>query len=174
MADYYPYVIASLPMLQFGMKPPFSFGRFLELCHGFIPEKDFRLLCALPQPEHYQVEGDRPGIIRKWIKFDTALRNELVRVRAGRKHREAAEYLRPGGSIAPADVAAGMHASLLEAEMAIDRMRWNALEGLAAGHYFDLDSLVTYAYRLLILHRWENVRNAVPRALLEQALQHSR
>ena len=67
MADFYPYVIASLPMLHFKMKPPFSFERFLEVCCPFIPEKDVQLLRTLPQPEQYFEKGKRHQIIQKWI-----------------------------------------------------------------------------------------------------------
>jgi hypothetical protein len=176
MADFYPYLIASLPMLHFGMKPPFSFERFLEGCRQFIPEKDFQLLSTLPQPEHYFEQGKRHRIIRKWIAFDVSLRNELVRMRATKKHLEPATYLRPGGSsgssLAPAGMAANMHTSVLDAEKRLDETRWKALEELSTGHYFDLDLLITYAYKLLILQRWENIRQADTTILLEQALQH--
>jgi hypothetical protein len=176
MADFYPYLIASLPMLHFGMKPPCSFERFLEICRQFIPEKDLQLLRTLPQPEHYFEKGKRHRIIRKWIEFDGALRNELVRVRATKKHLEPATYLRPdgysGSSLAPAGMAANITTSVLDAEKTLDETRWKALEELATGHYFDLDVLITYAYKLLILQRWENIRSADGSILLEQALQH--
>jgi hypothetical protein len=175
MADFYPYVIASLPMLHFGMKPPFSFERFLEVCRQFIPEKDFQLLRTLPQPEHYSVKGKSHRIIQKWIEFDVALRNELVKIRATRKHIEPATYLRPdgysGSSLAPAVMAANIHTSVLDAEKTLDETRWKVLEELATGHYFDLDFLITYAYKLLILQRWEDIRSADGMILLEQAVQ---
>jgi len=176
MADFYPYVIASLPMLHFGMKPPFSSDRFLEVCRPLIPEKDFQLLHTLPQPEQYLEKGKRHQIIQKWIEFDVALRNELVKIRATKKHIEPATYLRPdgysGSSLAPAVMAANINISVLDAEKILDETRWKALEELATGHYFDLDFLITYAYKLLILQRWENIRSADGTILLEQALQH--
>jgi hypothetical protein len=176
MADFYIYVIASLPMLHFGMKPPFSFERFLEVCRQFIPEKDFQLLSTLPQPEHYFKKGTRHRIIQKWIEFDGALRDELVRIRAAKKHIEPATYLRPGGSsgssLDPAIIAANLTTPVLDTERTLDEMRWKALEKLATGHYFDLDLLITYAYKLLILQRWENIRSADGTILLEQALPH--
>ena len=176
MADFYPYLIASLPMLHFGMKPPFSFERFLEVCCPLIPEKDFQLFRTLPQPEQYFEKGKRHPIIQKWIEFDVALRNELVRIRAPKKHIEPATYLRTdsysGSSLAPAVMAANIHTSVLDAEKTLDETRWKALEELATGHYFDLAVLITYAYKLLILQRWENIRSADGTILLEQALQH--
>jgi hypothetical protein len=176
MADFYPYLIASLPMLHFGMKPPFSFERFLEVCRQFIPEKDFQLLSNLPQPEQYSANGKRHQIIQKWIEFDVALRNELVKIRASRKHVEPVTYLHPdgysGSSLAPVVMATNINTSVLDAEKSLDETRWKALEELATGHYFDLDLLITYAYKLLILQRWENIRSADGTILLEQALQH--
>jgi hypothetical protein len=176
MADFYPYLIASLPMLHFGTKPPFSFERFLEVCRQFIPKKDFQLLSTLPQPEQYFEKGKRHPIIQRWIEFDGALRNELVRIRATKQHIEPAPYLRPGGysgsSLAPAVMAANIATSVLDAEKTLDETRWKALEELATGHYFDLDLLITYANKLLILQRWENIRSADKTILLEQALQH--
>jgi hypothetical protein len=175
MADFYPYLIASLPMLHFGMKPPFSFERFLEMCRRFIPEKDYQLLRTLPQPPQYTEHGKRPPILRRWVAFDGALRNELVRIRAARRHTEPATYLRPGGyrgsSLVPVVTAATMNASVLDAEKNLDEIRWKALEELATGHYFDLDVLITYAYQLLILQRWEQIRSADGTVLLGQALQ---
>jgi len=175
MADFYPYLIASLPMLHFGMKPPFSFERFLEVCFPLIPEKDFHQLRTLPQPEHYFEKGKRHLIIQKWIEFDVALRNELVKIRATKKHVEPAKYLRPdgfsGSSLAPAIMAASIHTSVLDAEKTLDETRWKALEELTTGHYFDLDFLITYAHKLLILQRWENIRSADGTILLDQALQ---
>jgi hypothetical protein len=176
MADFYPYLIASLPMLHFGMKPPFSFERFLEVCCPLIPKKDFQRLRTLPQPEQYFEKGTRHRIIQKWIEFDVALRNELVRIRATKKHFEPATYLRPcgysGSSLAPAVMAANLTTSVLDAEKTLDETRWKALEELATGHYFDLDFLITYAYKLLILQRWENIRSADGTILLEHALPH--
>jgi hypothetical protein len=176
MADFYPYLIASLPMLHLGMKPPFSFERFLEVCRPFVPEKDFQLLKTLPQPEQYSETGKKHRVIQMWIEFDGGIRNELARIRATRKHIEAAPYLRPGGYSGPALVsaitAASMNPSVLDAEKTLDEMRWKALEEFGTSHYFDLDFLITYAYQLFILQRWENIRSADSRILLEQALAH--
>jgi hypothetical protein len=174
MADAYPYLIASLPMLHPGMKPPFSFDRFLGLCREWIPERDYQVLSTLPQPSQYSQGARHHRLIEGWIGFDTALRNELARERAGRRHLEPAAYLRPedyhGSPLAPGVHAATAHASPLDAERALDEMRWKALEDLATGHYLDLDVLLAYACRLQILLRWERIRAADGRSLLEQAL----
>jgi hypothetical protein len=175
MADFYPYLVSSLPMLHFDMKPPFSFDRFLEMCCPLIPEQDGQVLRTLPQPGQYSEKGKQPPVVQRWIDFDVVLRNELVKIRATKKNLDPKEYLRPGGSdsssIAPAVLAATITASLLDVEKALDESRWKALENIATGHYFDLDFLITYACKLLILERWEKIQSADGSILLEQVLQ---
>lgn len=170
MAEFYPYLIASLPTLHFGMKPPFSFEQFLETCYRFIPDKDYRVLSSLPQPDHYSEKYKKQKSIERWIQFDTALRNEMVKSRAGRRHIDAASYLRPdtytGPSLSPVVAAAELSPVVLEGEKILDQKRWNMLDELAISHYFDLDALIIYAYKLLILHRWEKIRSADAPALL--------
>jgi hypothetical protein len=174
MADFYPYLIASFPMLHFGMKPPFSFERFLGECQPFMPEKDFKILSTLPLPEEYHEREKRHPLVQNWIEFDTALRNELVRIRAAKTRREPAAYIRVGvygdSSLGPAVMAASTNTSLSGAEKYIDELRWKKLDDLATGHYFDLDFLMTFGYKLMILERWERIRTAEGHILLEQAL----
>ena len=175
MASYYIYLISSLPMLHFLSRPPFTFERFLEICKDYIPEKDFFVLSNLAQVQDYTQRIQARPVIRQWVAYDTALRNELVKVRSSRKHIEATAYLRPEGYVGPSlasvALAAYRNPSIIEAEKFLDEQRWNTLEELAFGHYFDLDFLVIYAYKLLILGRWERVRSADAGALLEKTLQ---
>src|SRR5512137_888693 len=120
MADFYPYLVASLPMLHFEMKPPFSFEGFLDICCPLIPEKDCQVLRTLPQPDQYSKQGTRPPVLQRWIEFDIALRNELVKIRAIKKHLDPSVYLRHGGSAGsspvPAVLAANISNSVLDAE----------------------------------------------------------
>jgi hypothetical protein len=175
MAEFYPYLVASLPMLQFLMKPPFSSERFLELCCPLIPANDCQVLQTLPQPENYGENGTPLPVIRRWIEFNVALRNELVRVRAAKRHLEPGPFLRQGGRgdtvFAPGGTGTYMTASLLDGEKALDETRWKELDALATGHYFDLEFLIIYAWKLQILERWERIQGADGPGLLQQILQ---
>lgn len=42
-------------------------------------------------------------------------------------------------------------------EKILDEARWQVLDDLGFGHYFDMDSLILYAYKLKILERWEKI-----------------
>ncbi|MEW6101578.1 MAG: DUF2764 family protein [Candidatus Omnitrophota bacterium] len=173
MPAYYIYLISSLPMLHFGNKPPFSFEKFLNICQGLILEEDLVILKRISRSGEYEDKEAHPAL-RAWYDFDTDLRNELVKIRAGHKKIEPAKYLRKDGFIesAVSHLAWNAHrsTSLLEGEKILDAGRWNKLEELSLGHYFDLDSLIIYAVKLLILERWERINSADKERLLAQTL----
>lgn len=174
MSGLYVYLISSLPMLQFGARPPLSRDNFLELCQRLISGKDYVLLKDLPGPKEYAVYSGTQPTLKRWVSFDTCLRNELVKVRAGSRHADTAKYLHEQDydnlSLTQAALAAQRNPDPREGELMLDRQRWDFLEELSFGHYFDLDFLIVYAYKLNILWRWEEVRRADKKALLEGVL----
>ncbi|MDD5680956.1 MAG: DUF2764 family protein [Candidatus Omnitrophica bacterium] len=173
MAAYYIYLISSLPMLQFGMKIPFSYEKFLMMCRDLIPEHETALLEAIYRGDEHVYDDLFPAL-KEWGRFDMALRNELVKIRAARKHIDPVKYLRLDGHDGPAisHIALNAHRipSLTEAEKMLDQERWHALDEITAAHYFDIDVLIAYAYKLLILEKWERVRSAERERILEEAL----
>jgi hypothetical protein len=161
MPKFYTYLISSLPALNSGMKPPFSFERFLEKCRPFISEEDFLLLSNLPTTIDEYVKSLSHPTIGRWLAFDTTLRNELVKIRAHSKKIDAAKYMRGETPIDMAIYHTAMSSqrstSILEGEKILDDARWQALDDLGFGHYFDMDYLILYAYKLKILERWEKI-----------------
>lgn len=159
MRQYY-YFIASLPMLEFGMKMPFSYGRFLSSCREQLDRRDMGIIgrSSIFPPEDTKEES---LTLRGWRRFDTALRNELVKVRADKYSKDPHRYIRGEGYIDHNIITFVQWAvnqdSPLESELALDRMRWEKIEDLRRGHYFDIDYLITYALHLQILERWERI-----------------
>lgn len=132
-----------------------------------IPAEDIQVLERISlgePPKNYQ-------LISRWLEFETTLKNELVKIRAVRKKIDPAKYLRPdrcaGISLHHVALAAQRSLSPLEAEKILDQERWNFLDELLFGHYFDLSCLIIYAYKLLILERWEKISNADKEQLIE-------
>ena len=72
MSTFYVYLISSLPMLHFGMRPPFSWEDFLGQCQRLIPENDYALLKNLPGPGQYADYSGTQETLRHWVDFDTA------------------------------------------------------------------------------------------------------
>lgn len=165
-------------MLSFGMKPPLSFDMLAASCKGLIADEDIETLKAAVVPDSGQ--GGHTGhaenrTLMKWRSFDTMLRNELVTIRAQRKKEDPVKYLRQDGvpeSAYAAHLAINAYRkpSILEAEKALDLERWHELDELASGHYFDLDALVVYALKLMILVKWDAIRIADKKRLLEEVL----
>jgi hypothetical protein len=174
MARFYEYLVSSFPMLNFGMKPPFSFQEFLARCKIFIPENDYLVLEKLPGAEDYGKLCCGQALIEEWVSFDRALRNEVAKIRAERGHLDAQAHTRgdtsSGVFLAQQVTSIYRTPSLIDVEIAFDQLRWKALDDLAAGHYFDLEALIVYAYKLLILLRWEKIRLADKTDLLNKAL----
>ncbi len=173
MPSFHIYLISSLPMLHFGAKPPFSFEKFLELCAGLIPDEEAEILKSLTKATAagFAYEGAQPTI-KNWYAFETTLRNELVKIRAAHKKIDPSQYLRRESyadpSITHLGLAAYRNPSLLEGEKMLDEERWRVLDELTVGHYFDIDFLIVYAQKLLILERWEIIRRKDTHNLWQQ------
>lgn len=171
MPDFYVYLISSLPMLHFQAKPPLSFAQFIEICKDKISASEIQLIESLGRGRVFDFL--HPAL-KKWCAFDIALRNELVKIRASRKHIDPLKYLRgdgyTGADIAHIAMSAYRMPSILESEKFLDEERWRRLDELAVGHYFDLDFLIVYALKLLILERWERIGSADKPALLKEVL----
>ena len=171
---FYVYFISSLPMLHFGMKPPFSFEKFIALAANFIPEADTEALkkCSINGDYTY---GQKYPDLKKWQDFDTALRNELVRVRSSHKHIDGSKYLRDYEDLqlhlSHLALSSHRNPNILEAEKMLDEERWRALEELSFGHYFDLDFLILYGLKLLLLERWERAHTADSHKVLAEVLE---
>jgi hypothetical protein len=160
-------------MLQFGAKPPFSFERFIAMCQDLVPAEDLAYIRLCGKDELLEQDVSQPTLAQ-WLAFETGVRNELVKIRASRKKTDAQRFLRPGGSSDPQlfHIAINSHRVLspVESEKFLDRARWQELEDLAFGHYFDRDALIVYALKLRINLRWEIIDAADKQEMLERIL----
>ncbi len=165
MTSYYTYLISSLPMLNFSIKMPFSLGVFFAKCKGLIADANLEILGNACYQDIDFLNTTAAGSLRKWVSFEVALRNELARVRARGKKIAPEKFIRlsdyPQFQISHLAMAAHRHsANVLEAEKILDQERWDFLEQLSFGHYFDFDFLLIYALKLKILERWDQVEKA--------------
>lgn len=150
MKNSYYYIIASLPMLHFGMKPPFSYPDFLSLWEP----------------------GSHSDLLKEWERFNKSLANELVRTRAVKRGKDPNKYLRDSDGldpfIAPLAHWATNQDSPMEAELYLDKIKWEKIEELKAGHYFDIEYLIAYGLQLQILERWDKINSGDGVEILER------
>lgn len=171
MPTYYTYLISTLPALRFLDKPPLSFDKFLAACQDKIPQQELGLLKS--SSDFLAYEGTQQTLCQM-RSFETALRNELVRIRASRKHIDPLKFIRQDGYVQPyiSHIAANAYrnVSTLESEKMLDEARWKKLDELSLGHYFDLDILIIYALKLQILERWDKINALDKQGLLQEVL----
>jgi hypothetical protein len=174
MGAYYTYLISSLPMLNFSARAPFSLEDFLIKCKNLIPENEFEILRRVCQENNYFLNIQGAASLGQWANFEITLRNELARARAARAKIDPLKFLRfpdvPQAEISHLAMVAYRSASILEAENILDQARWNFLEALSFGHYFDFDYLLVYGLKLKILERWEKIQKADKEILLQAAV----
>jgi len=166
--------MSSLPSLSFGARPPLAFADFLKACEGLIPDGDMEAVRTIGEAV-FNCGNVKNDTLKKWMAFEIMLRNELVKIRSSRKKTDPAKYLREDGCpeseyTAHMAINAYRKPSPLESEKALDLDRWGRLDELAAGHYFDMDALVIYACKLLILEKWHRIRSAEAHKILEEVL----
>lgn len=154
----YYYLVASLPPLSLGEKPPWTPEDFLFHCQGALSADDWQELSLIL--EGRSQEGSS-AFAEWWHQLDTQIRNQLVRIRAGRLHVEARPYVRMHTNY---DVAvehgvsdAMTHPDPLQRELALARARWDALEERILGNPYHLEAVLAYGIRLRILRRWSGL-----------------
>ena len=173
MGSYY-YLASQLPYLIYGQTPPMSSTAFRDLARPLLESGDAELLDLVDLDPGLREEGspvdegpayadNAPAsgsdFIDHWREWERTLRLNLARHRAQRTKREGDAPVEP--PIHPADaVAAAVKAAVatespLEAELVLDKARWDAIEVMQGINYFDRNTIYAYLLKLLLLERRE-------------------
>lgn len=150
----YYYLVSLLPALVFGNKTPISSGTFMQYCRTHLAPKDNALL------QEFTAEENHLGFNRfydEWYMWDHDLKKELGHVRAAIMSPEGnRRWLHPPGTdMVTRDI---FHEVLsartpLEAEVILARVRWEHLDKMEFGYYFDFEKIIAYALKLKIMER---------------------
>ena len=161
MSQYY-YLVASLPLLSYENRDAAEPDEFLAILGEHLTDADLGVVerASIEAPLDDDPTGNET--VRAWIEFERGLRNALVRLRAGRKMVDPAQFVRTGRSDSEGSDAveigevvrdAWNQDSPLSGEDSLDRARWSFLDALEVGHFFDLDLIIVYYLKLQILAR---------------------
>jgi len=162
------YLVASLPYLRFGEKPPLNRDAFLAACAGWLAEEDAAVLQAAfdnrcsPDSE----------VARRWWNGEVELRNAVVRVRAKNRNTDAGRFIQPhegfSVSIEKAVTDAFARANPLEQEIELDRARWAQADELALSAPFGFAGVFAFALKLRIAERWAGLDAAAGQSKVEE------
>jgi hypothetical protein len=173
MASPYTYLLSSLPVLEFSGKILFTCAEFIERNKQLLSEEDLTLINFIFNSNIYDYPG-KQNVLLRFKEFEVGLRNELVKIRSVRKKIEVNKYFRGenifDNSFYHIAIAAHHAKSPLEAEHVLDQARFNYLDELSFGHYFDKDALLIYCLKLSILERWLKINLANASNLLQESL----
>jgi hypothetical protein len=93
-------------------------------------------------------------ILNSWWEWESALRNELAKLRGARLNIDPEKYLAEAGyfiDIPRISRHAMDEKSPLKAQHYLNKARWSYLELLKQSHFFDLDYLIIYYLQLQLL-----------------------
>ena len=143
-------------MLDWDGKLPMTGEEFLLTARRLLAEGDRELVEQLFESDDAWLETDN-AVAFSWIKFNRNFRNEIAWFRAYRAHKDPLKSIRGAKEDEPSLREVVHEASrmpdLLEAEKLLDRTRWQFLDDLSGGHYYDLEFLICYGLKLKILER---------------------
>ncbi len=170
MSAYY-YFAASLPMLQFEGELPMSTKEFLGDCERLLSSRDF--LCI--KKVFYEEEVDEIAghkLLKAWMEFENTFRNEIAAFRAEANKDNPLDFIHgeryPDPWLHKVIISASDTDNLLLAERILDRARWQFLDELVAGHYYDLGYLIVYAIKLKILERYSLIYSSKGKEIFEE------
>jgi len=158
--------VATLPALELGAPPPMTSEELLERSLRFLRAEDFSLVSAATLLS--AVDGPPPAcaaspLLTGYYSWERSVRNELVRLRARRLERAADPWIRSAGrnDTAFRSAQAAFQASHpLEAELILERERWERIKSLKSLHFFDLELIAAYRLELQIIERLARLREA--------------
>ncbi len=151
----YFYFLSSMPLVLFDRKPPLSADFFLDSAKCSISHSDFNILSAAGLNPEKEYTG-RNIFLREWTRRELSIRCYLAAARAAK-----AEF----GYKAPSDIEPDSYAEIYSgfildennprnAELLIDRGRWQFIDDYTKNDFFNLTSALAYYLKLLI-----NIRN---------------
>ena len=148
-------------------------GAFREDCRRLLTEKDYALMEQLWAPdEALSVLGTGNRVLDAWLHFDRGLRNELAWYRAGHLNKDPLKYLHGPRTLVSSPVEDIQRVlkmdDLREAEKILSKARWQFLDDLGMGHYYDFESVFIYYLKLEILKRHQEYGSPEGRNRLQE------
>ncbi len=171
MRKAYYYFSTSLPSICFEDMPPMTIRKFMEDCQRLLWEKDYAHVYQLIIENGEGVQSNN-NVINAWIKFEQEFRNEIARYRAEKANKDPQDHMRGGMGSTPYLVEiineAGKMTNLIEAEKLLDKTRWEYLDELVSGHYFDFEYVLIYGLKLRILERYTIINSSKGKELFNE------
>jgi hypothetical protein len=153
----YYFLIAQLPQLALGQEPPLSSAAFLERYGAMLSASDAALLglCRLGLQSGEESAPTSSAFVNAWRGRERVLTLALAKLRAAKLKFEAPAAEVPDGldEVKALAKAAFAMEDPFEAELFLDKGRWDAIESFVGLDYFTADVVFAYFLKLLLIER---------------------
>jgi len=146
--DRYYYLAAQLPALYFDKEPLITVEIFLYEAQKWLSPGDLKILKEV-NINTITVKISELPILREYIHYEYALRNELVQYRQALRNRQEYKPLSFPVSVLK-------EGNPLDVEKKLLQLRWQVINELEFGHYSDIEFLALYYLKLQILRRLQH------------------
>lgn len=165
----YYYFGASLPVLTFQGKLPFSVAEFLDDAQRLLAPSDARLLSGLLSGQHITTTN---SILKQVFEFEQSLSNHIAVYRAQKHNREIQSVTR-GEYVANPELIQLVKQSAnasdpLEGEKMISQARWQFYDNLMVGEQYTTAFILLYGLKLKIVERYQNIASPKGREKYEE------
>jgi hypothetical protein len=165
VGSYY-YLAAQLPALGYGQAAPMTSSAFRALARDAMNDADAAILdlCNLDPgldaavPAYAKSAASSScDFIDNWREWERTLRLNLARFRAQKIKRDGGAPVdppaHPANAAGVAKAAVSMESSPLEAELYLDKARWDAIESFQGIQYFSRNTMYAYLLKLMLMER---------------------
>jgi hypothetical protein len=156
----YYFLIAQLPYLRYEQPSTINVADFKELCRQYVAKPHRALLeqcvCGVPEDGATQKPA-ASAFINNWRKRELDLALRIARLRAAKLKRKDAQTADETEGWDPelqnfAKAAVAIE-NPLEAELFLDKGRWDYIEKLNQNTYFGVNAVYAYMLKLLLIER---------------------
>lgn len=159
MSHYY-YTAAALPTIRLGEKVPISDDTFFQLAEDTVSPEEYRILF---RSRWGSLEPTGSPFADRILSWEKELRLELAKARlAGLKI--SSPHALPesdGRDVLLEKIRTALSLdSPLAAESYLNNIRWNFVEEISAAHFFNLEALIAYYFKLQLALRQEKFQKA--------------
>ena len=159
VGSYY-FFIAQLPTPMYGQAIPMSSAAFKEMAQLYMTRseaKDLEFCTLEPISDKRTLKAVASSrFIKDWHNWETVLRQNLARNRSRKLKWEGSDLWETIDDIADAAAAAKTALAMdspLEAELFLDRARWNIIEQFQGIVYFSENTIYAYLLKLKLMER---------------------
>ena len=169
MGKAYYYFAASLSMLDFDGKLPFSTDDFLADAQRLLTTKDYMLVDALLTDKDI---SQKNSIIDQWVTYNHNLKNGFAFYRAQKANRDPQQYVRGDYHQDPVvqqliqDVEKA--SDPLEGEKILAKARWQFLSDLEVSEKYNLEAICLYGLKLKMMERFQNIQSPKGKEIYEE------